>query len=396
MTALPAATLGWSIVENPSVRTTSGSEIRILDRDGNCLGEALVIPAEDVPFGELVGLPKQALTRSIAISDVRTEPALDGEIRPALLYLALRRGRIWDRATVMTCVDAAQRNEDARLLSLDPLPHASSHAGLVPVAQRLDVAIHHAWNACGTEQRALLREQFVAEALDTLDRWIPRFCSSPWFQALYAGRLTRPQYIYTLSNLHQFVRWTTRLLGRAVAYSHDRTLRSHWLHHLEDEINHELILEKDLANLGADPRYVVEAMLPHPTTHQFMVVQESMIGFHQDPVSFMGSPFVAEGYAARLDQGFLDALASCARRWGVQNPQLVTSFYASHINYDGGEDGHFAQVREVLAVSLKNDLQLQQFLNVVRMCTDATERSYTAYVNDLSIFDGPLNEDQAR
>jgi hypothetical protein len=269
-------------------------------------------------------------------------------------------------------------------MKLEPTSASSSVS-----AQRIDYAADNCWLVSDPVTRQALHERFVPEAVETLERWVRHFFTTRWFETLYSGRLSRQQYIYTLSNLHQFVRWTTRLIGRAVSHSHDRALRDHWLEHLRDEINHELIIEKDLKNLGVDPAYVAERMVPEPNTLQFMGVQESLIGFHGDPVLFMAAPFVAEGYGARLDERFMGALEESALGWGIKNPRLVTSFYASHISYDGGDDGHWALIRRILERYLTDHCQLQRFLSAVRAAADATERAYTAYIADLSVFETP-------
>jgi hypothetical protein len=383
-------TFPWRALETPLAGDGSPiapTRVSFIDESDAEIASAIVSPAEATPFQAASGLTDDSLGNSVLISDVVCATGGDSNgATPAILYLALRRARIWGRATVIGLIDDSAPEAD--LLRLERLEDVGiAGTPLIVGAQRLDLAIDGCWQSADKKTRATLRTLFVDEAVETLERWVKQFFTSKWFQTLYADRLTREQYILTLSNLHQFVRWTTRLIGRAVAHSHDRELRNHWLHHLQDEINHELIIEKDLKNLGADPQYVVERMPPHPWTLQFMGLQESLIGFHGDPVLFMASPFVAEGYGARLDKHFLDALEASARRWGVSNPKLVTSFYSSHINYDGGDDGHWALTRNILNRCLIDDAHLQRFLTIVRAAADATERGYTAYVSDLVVFE---------
>ena len=57
----------------------------------------------------------------------------------------------------------------------------------------------------------------VGEVHDTIHHlFLDKVGQSAFFQAVDAGTLTREQYVYTLTQLHQFVRYTTRLLGRCV------------------------------------------------------------------------------------------------------------------------------------------------------------------------------------
>jgi hypothetical protein len=301
-----------------------------------------------------------------------------------LLYFLMRRGRIWERKTVMTYAGAdaldAVRLDWQRLQELAPLPGVGAAGPRLPVAARLDIAMHRAYSALASRERDFVKQFFVPEAVETLELHIDRFFRTEFYNAVYESRLSREQYIYSMSNLHQFVRYTTRLIGRAVSLSSDEDLRNHWLHHLSGEINHEKIIEKDLEFLGADVDYVVHHMVPNKHNQQFMVVQESAIAFHQDPVLFMAAPFAAEGWTARLDQRFMDGLEKSIRSWGIETPRHVTGFLASHINYDGGDDGHWEGTRKILERYITSDQMLQRFLNLVHLAMEAFENSYSSYV----------------
>ena len=372
--------------------SSAGVRVSIVEeRSGKAIATALVTPAEQSTTLARFKLPVAALSRCVFVSDVWLDGGVDGAL-PAVLYAALRRGRIWDRAVVCTmALDESSHDPKsaARLCDLRPLPKLptveTGRAKWIPSAQRVDIAIHRVWTE-GARFQAFHSEQFEAEAVETLQRWIDRFFKSPWFESIRNGTLTKEQYVYCLSNQHQFVRWTTRLIGRAVSCSHDRLMRNKWLDHLQGEINHEVIIEKDLAGLGEDVDYVVGAMQPIVPNLQFMVGQESAIAFHEDPVLFIASPFVAEGFTARLDKEFIEILRSNAKSWGIENPKHVTAFWASHVEYDGGDDGHWDHSRRVLRIYLKTERDLQRFLNAQRLACEAFLRSYTAYIEDLAIF----------
>jgi len=316
------------------------------------------------------------------LSDLCVRESTGPEVLAATLYLALRRARILGYASVVTL--ANDSSPTWQLLNMVPLRHVAKKA-FIAGAQRLDIAIHNAWTASGSLKPAL-RAMFVSEAVETLDLWVAGFFASPWFRAIHEGTMTREQYIYTLSSMYQFVRGTTRLIGRAVSHSDDRELRRHWLKHLHGEIDHELIIEKDLAELSADVRYVTDTMVPNVHIQQFLAVQESTIGFHQDPVLFMAAPFVAEGFSARLDKRFTDALHTVVKSWGISNPRRATMFLASHIDYDGGDDGHWETMRAIMGRYLADDAHLQRFLNVARLAMNSFSLSYSSYIEDLAVF----------
>jgi hypothetical protein len=378
---------GWLAGED----SAGAVRVHITGADGRCVASAVVTPADESRLVRRLKLPSQPLSKCAVVSDVALEKDAPRPLAAALLYLCARRGRIWDRA-VLAAPLAADRSPDhlATLVGLDPLkrvPHFEVHGQPWSLAaQTLDISIHRAWSAATPTLQAALQEQFVAELVETLERWIQRFFANSWFQAVRDGTLTKEQYVHTLANLHQFVRWTTRHIGRAVACSHDRAIRDKWLEHLQGEVNHEVIIEKDLAALGADVDYVVHSMQPSLPNLQFIVTQEAMVAFHADPVLIMASPFVAEGFAAHLDQKFVDDLRRTAKSWGIDNPKQVTAFLASHIDFDGGQDGHWEQSRRMLHRYLRTEGELARFLGVVRLCQDAFNRSYAGYFDDLAVF----------
>lgn len=377
---------GWLAGEE----SPAAVRITISRADGTCVASAVVAPAEESSLLHRLGLPAEATSKCAFVSDVMLEAESTPSLRAALMYLCARRARIWDRSVLTAGLGKDGSMEGAAaLLDLQPLQNikrfeAHRQTWLL-CAQRTDIAIHRAWTAA-SEHHALLQQQFTAEAVETLERWMKRFFANSWFRAVREGTLTREQYIYTLSNLHQFVRWTTRHIGKAIACSDDRAIRNKWLDHLQGEVDHEIIIEKDLAALGADVDYVVRWMLPTVENHQFLVTQEAMVSFHADPVLIMASPFVAEGFTGHLDQSFLDDLRRTAKSWGIENPKQVTAFLASHVEFDGGDDGHWEQSRQMLDRFLRTEEQFALFMNVMRICQNAFDRSYSGYVDELAIF----------
>ena len=369
---------------------TGSAAIALVSATDQILARALVTPGEASTLLGRARLSPHALTRTLLVSDVAVHPSAPSDARAQLLYFCARRARILDRATLATGIsvealgDASGGVPFDRWARIGPMERLGRAFEIR--AERVDLAVHHARAALSSQGQAFAREHFVAEAVETLERWIPRFFGNAWFQSIRAGTLAKEQYVATLSNLHQFVRWTTRLIGRAVGASADARVRTKWLQHLQGEVDHEVILERDLEALGADVDFVRSAMEPSVATQSFMVAQESMIAFHQDPVLFMAAPFVAEGFASRLDREFVEALRACAAKWGVENPKQATAFFASHVEYDGGSDGHWESTRCVLREHLVTERDLQRFLNAARLCMEAFNRAYAGYVEDLAIF----------
>ena len=116
-----------------------------------------------------------------------------------------------------------------------------------------------------------------------------------------------------------------------------------------------------------------------------MAAQEAAIGFHRDPVLLMAAPLAAEGISGHLDQRFMDALHRNVARWGVTEPDRVTRFYSSHIDYDGGDDGHWETTMTMLATHLRDETTLTRFTSLLRVTTDAMLRCYDSWIDDLSL-----------
>jgi hypothetical protein len=362
-----------------------------LESGERVLGTITAAKGEDSPVSSQLKVRKADLRSSVYLSRLEVHPEADqSSVVPLLLYSAMRRGRIWQRHQVVSSM-LEEGSVWTRLLALQPLPALPLVEGSQGTkyrlrAQRLDYAMDRAFDEAARREQKILPEFLVQEIMDTLDEYIERIWETKYFRAVHAGTLARQQYVYMLSNMYQFVRFTTRLLGRAVAHSGSTELRTHFIRHLQGEVNHELIIERDLAYMGEDVRFVMERMVPNREMRQFMSAQESMIGFYQDPILLMAAPLAAESVAGRLTSTYVDALHACVKGWGIHEPSKATHFYTSHIQTDGGEDGHFAATVRTLVNHLTDETALQRFLSVLGVTTDALERGYDAFIDDAAIW----------
>lgn len=334
-----------------------------------------VVPAEvELATASLTGASRAAALRDLDAAPGAPDTAL-------LLYVALQRARIWRRAAVVSA------EPQLAPLQLPPLAHGGLRAA------PLDAAMHRLFLACDEAGRALLAGRFVAEAAACLSRHAEAFAGNAWCRAVRAGRLAREQYVAALANTHQYVRYTPRLLARAISACDDEPLRDHFTRHFRGEQKHDRLIEADLRYLEADVEFVLRAMAPWGPTLTFMSVQESMVAFHGDLTGFLAAPFVAEGLAARVGPLVLDDLADNVRRWGYREPARATRFLVSHVREDGGDDGHWNATLAVLARLLRDDTTQQRFLAVLHLAADAFTASYDAYADYLTLFTPPLLAD---
>ncbi|MCA9681730.1 MAG: hypothetical protein KC457_06010 [Myxococcales bacterium] len=373
--------LGWLV---PDSQGDQGWQI-VLSSGGKVLAAAGVAAAADGDLAVRTGLPEAALANCAALCWLWVSPEHQDVVLPAIAYLALRRARILGHQNVVM----VRIDDDGGLAATLELRPLSANEGSGVVAGRLKRSMIRAWDACGSESQRFLHGLFIAEILETHKRWLQRFFTGSWAQAMAAGSITREQYVCTLENLHQYVRQTTRLAARGIAYARSDALRDHFIYHLRGEINHELLIERDLARLGEDVDYVKHLCVPDPETKEFMVVQESTIGFHRDPLLLLACPMAAEGVAAHMDAAMLQSLHRAIASWGIADPRLVTTFLSSHMNTDGGEDGHWLAVVATVRESLTDEAHLQRFLSVLTAACNGFERGFNANIDAMALWSAP-------
>lgn len=372
-----------------------GHHICLYYDDGD--GEKLIatshlLKAENSDFVSHSGLPEELVQKGLYSSrSIVAKPYRKQGLFSLLLYVAMRECRIQGRPYMYAYMEPGDTpgRKIMRYSFIDGVAPRVVHGRngetyeVHAAWQDVQYGAHRAFMTMPDNLKAFVHTSglFAQEIEQTVMGRINQFYENAWFKRLYEGTLTREQYIAVLSNMHQFVRWTTRLLGRVVAMTPHSTLRRHYLAHLEGEIDHEVLLEHDLEALGADVDYVMNHMVPVVEIQEFMATQESAAAFQQDPVIFLAVPFSIEGLSGHLPDSFGPALIRCMEGWGVENPQMAISFLASHVHTDGGEDGHWQMSREMIRQFVKTEHQLQKFLNIVHLVMNSQERAYAAYAN---------------
>lgn len=383
---------GWLIRATGQLAEPNGTYVCIHGPDGEPRAAAVVVPADQSQFQQVTRLPESALDTSIYISSIWVSPkAKAASTLPAILYLALRRARILGRQNVAAIIPTP--NSDiplATLMNLEPLDNvpAIQQEGTTyqAMGQRLKYSIIKLYNQCSGDELALIKENFLDEILEIHAEWVERFFSGPWAQAVRLGTITKQQYIYSLYNLHQYVRMTTRIAARCIAFADNRDMRNHYIYHLKGEVNHELFIESDLKHLGADVDYVLYEHVPHPATKEFMMAQESSIGYYQNPLMLSACPLAAEGIAAHMPQEFLDALYETIASWGVKDPIKAAGFLRSHTITDGGEDGHWRSLVGAITQFITDEFTQQHFLCYMTLAMNGFEHGFNANINDLQLW----------
>lgn len=361
-----------------------------LHHQGKLAAAALGVPAEQSSFPSRTSIPPDQLGDCYYATRLMVAPEFRGQGLSALLvYALLREGRILGRKTAVALFTAAEA-VPARIAGAVPFRNLPprSHTGhqgrrleLHPMLTNINYGMHRSWRMLRPTSRQLVEEHLLAdEVVRTVLLETERFYENPWLQRVYSRTLTRGQYVDFLANSHLFVRWTTRILARAVSITDDPRLRSHYLHHLSGEIDHERIIERDLTYLGADVEYIRDHMAPCVDIGHFMGMQESLVGFRAEPIALLAVPLAVESLTAHLSGQFLGNLDANIRSWGYEEPARASEYLRSHIPIDGGDDGHWERTRLIVQNFIHTEPETQRFVGIVRMVVVAMTRALASYV----------------
>lgn len=375
-----------------SLTGSKGYDVALVDRaSGRAVAFATVLHAEGSDFQARTRVAASQLERVAYVTRVHLASDAPAGTQSVLMYAALRAARAWGRdvAAFLMADDDTPTAKRYNLLTLNGLPRldVAGTGAFRAKSQRLDLLLHQTSTEAAQAGQALEPSFLVQEIYDTLyHNLFSKVPDARFFKAVEAGTLTREQYVYTLTQFHLFVRFTTRLLGRCVGHSPTTEMRTHFIQHLTGEVNHEIIIERDLEHLGEDPTYVKEVAQPNLPCREFMASQESAIGFYQDPLLLLVAPLAAEGVTGHLAPGFMKRLNANVASWGVANPEKATRFLGSHIDFDGGEDGHWQGNLDMLAKHLKTETLLRRFLTLLNVSAEGTLRQWDSYVGDVELW----------
>jgi len=367
--------------------------IKITSSDDNLIGEITIEKAIDSAFQNSSKLTNKQLHNCAILHIPKIYDTNNSQsLLPVLCYFAMSHARIWKCQNIIFACDFDESiaTRIIEVLRLEPLNHCQTvtinNQSHTIFAQRIKYAIYNTYELCETIYKSFLQSEFINEILETFEAWLIEFFQDSWCTAIATRSISKEQYITSLYNMHQFVRHTTRLAARCVACSDDRELRNHYIYHLKGEINHEIIIESDLTGLGVDLDYILNAHVAHKATSKFIVLQESTIGYRQDPVMMLACPFIAEGLTANISHDFVDHLHATIQSWGIDNPETVSKFLTSHMHFDGGVDGHWLRVIMMTHKFIKTELQLQHYLNTMQLAMSGYAHGLNANIDDLELW----------
>jgi hypothetical protein len=364
---------------------------------GRLVGAVCVVEAEHSDFAPHTRFPPDVLRDTMLTTRATVHPDYRGAgLFALLMYLGAREGRVRGRRWMAGYLDRRKVVPGGRVIgaaALDQVPprRVRGRGGeyeVVATAADVNYAMSKCFRRVPEGLHPYLREHcFADEIVTSVVGGARRFHAGPWFGAVADRALTRTQYVRTLANMHAYVRWTTRLLGAVVGITPDRDLRRHYIRHLRGEIDHEVMLERDLGHLGADVDYVKHHMSPTEDIRTFMSLQEALCtGPRRDPSLFLAIPFAVEALSGFLTQEFLGRLAENIASWGVADPAPAMTFLTSHVGTDGGDDGHWDAARQILHRQVRGEGDLQEFLSIARLAQDCQHRAFTSYVTETDIF----------
>lgn len=302
------------------------------------------------------------------------------EAAPLALYVAIKAARIYNKDVVITIKNSQNNFPSMSYLKAEIIKDFGNDEILI--GQRVEYIMLSLSEQLIGNSQDFVSNEFVQDMYKMFFHWYDQFNKSTWCNAILNHTLTRRQYISTLYNLHSYVQYTTRLCARAIAFSDDLFLRNNYIDHFRGEINHEILIQKDLAQLGEDVEYLKKYYIPNIKTKAFMTLQESTIGFYQDPVLLLACPFVAEGVSANFKIELLDNLEKIIGKWGIPEPEKAMRFLNSHVKFDGGDDGHWEGVMQILPKYITTEYDRQRFISIAKFGMDSILNSFDSNVEE--------------
>ena len=366
-----------------------GSHILLYD-GGELVAATCVTPADQGNYSFFTGISAEEFrdanfhTRSMVAKSHRKKGLMK-----LVLYLAMREGRMNGKKRYVLYVEPGE-NPGWKILKYQNLVNAKPRVvngasgkdyEVIPKEGLVNEGAIRAFNALPENLQTWVAQNcFIEELTKEVLTRVQEFYQNSYFEGVRTCKLTRSQYVESLMNKYQFVKWTTRILGRAVSICEDPALRRHYADHLAGEINHEVWIENDLAYLGADVNFVKNYMVPDLGVISFMFIQEALTASRQDPIMFLAVPIAIEAASGFLDGKFVSDLKDCIRSWGYDQPSKGCTFFASHIHTDGADDGHWINTLKILGKYMTSEYQHQYMLQIVNLVMNSIDQAYGSYI----------------
>ncbi len=369
---------GW-VINNGNQYSNNDQLVVLKNKDNKILAVINSYPASKAKV--LKNFEKKQLRNCWFIDSIWLSPDVGlNSIAPLAVYITAKTARIYNKDILITIKN---KNTTFPIMTLmKGIEIKSFDEKNVFVGQRIDYILLSISETLPADSEDFITHEFVKDMYKMFFRWYDKYNKSTWCSAIDNKTLTKRQYISTLYNLHSYVQYTTRLCARAIAFSDDMFLRNNYIDHFRGEINHEILIEKDLQQLGEDVEYLKKYYIPNIKTKAFMALQESTIGFYQDPVLLLACPFVAEGVSANFRTDLLENLEKIIGSWGVKDPGKAMRFLNSHVKFDGGDDGHWEAVIEILPRYIKTEFDRQRFISIAKFGMDSILKSFDSNVKE--------------
>ena len=373
----------WGIMDHDHVICGNdflGVHILLYDKLTNSLVACThIVEAELSDFVEQSGVSPRDLSESVLSSRTTiAKPFRSRSLFQLLVYAAVRHFRIQGRKFVVSYLQDGDHPTHKRF-KMELIPHAKTRVvdlpnrhqvTLSPHAVSIEYAMYRSSLDLSDDVAALCRLLSVSEIEYTVKKWAGEVNASAIWQRAQAGTLTKHQYAEFLAQLHHFVRNTTRVIAHAISKSEHKVLQKHFRKHMVEEVDHESIIESDLATLGVDADYYTKGIGAHPGIWKFNGLQEALLAYRSNPVLYMAVPFAVEGISAFISDKNVAALKNCARSWGYSAPEKVMRFLDSHREFDGQDGGHWEMTLDMIRRFVSSERDTKDFLAIARATID--------------------------
>lgn len=369
---------GW-VINNGNLSSEHVSVLK--DKSNNLIAVINSYKATDSKLLQKYNVAEKQLENCWFIDSIWISPDVPvSKIIPLALYSAIKEARINFKDIVLTVKNVKSTFPIMTFLKGQEVKKIDENNILL--GQKVEYALFNLANDLPEDASSFITQEFVSDMYKMFFLYNEKFNNGAWCKAIYNRTMTKNQYISSHFNLHSYVEHTTRICARAIAFCGDLFLRNNYIEHFKGEVNHEILIQKDLVHLGVDVDYLKNYYIPNTKTKGFMALQESTIGFYQDPVLLLACPFVAEGISAHFDDDLLVGMEELITSWGVSEPEKAMRFWSSHVKFDGGDDGHWEDVMSVIPRYVKTEHERQKFISIAKFAMDSLYNSFNSNIEE--------------
>lgn len=252
---------------------------------------------------------------------------------------------------------------------------------LTPYISTTEKAMINCFRHVSNEYSDILGDMLMDDVETYTASCVEEFQELTFWKRAKAKTLSKYEYLNLLSDMHQYVRMTTRMLALAAGNTESAELRKYYIDHVQEEIDHEKILESDMSYLGGDAKFLLHDRPMSTCARLINSLGESLINTRRTTDLYLAIPLVLESMAGSLGKEQMSSLLNCIKSWGYDKPQNGASMLISHSGFDVS---HMQKDLEMISAYVTTEKQKRELLVNMKITLQAVESMFNQA--EISIF----------